>query len=50
MTIAKAKSIKEKGIALCHESQGFSANLRPVSLLMKSDLQPEQITEDVSRH
>ena len=47
MTIAKAKAIKEKGIALCHESQGFSANLRPVSLLMKSDLQPEQITEDV---
>lgn len=47
MTIAKAKAIKEKGIALCHESQGFSANLRPVSLLMKSDLKPEQITEDV---
>lgn len=47
MTIAKAKAIKEKGIALCHESQGFSANLRPVSLLMKTDLQPEQITEDV---
>lgn len=47
MTIAKAKSIKDKGIALCHESQGFSANLRPVSLLMKSELKPEQITEDV---
>lgn len=47
MTISKAKSIKDKGIALCHESQGFSANLRPVSLLMKSDLKPEQITEDV---
>lgn len=45
--VAKAKTIKEKGIALCHESQGFSANLRPVSLLMKSDLRPEQITEDV---
>lgn len=47
MTIVKSKSIKDKGIALCHESQGFSANLRPVSLLMKSDLEPEQITEDV---
>lgn len=45
--VIKAKTIKEKGIALCHESQGFSANLRPVSLLMKSDLAPEQITEDV---
>lgn len=47
MTIQKSKSIKDKGIALCHESQGFSANMRPVSLLMKSDLKPEQITEDV---
>ena len=47
MTIAKAKAIKEKGIALCHESQGYSANMRPVSLLMKSDLAPEQITKDV---
>lgn len=45
--ISKAKAIKEKGIALCHESQGFSANLRPVSLLMKSELNPEQVTEDV---
>lgn len=45
--LVKAKTIKEKGIALCHESQGFSANLRPVSLLMKSDLAPEQITKDV---
>ena len=45
--VTKAKTIKEKGIALCHESQGYSANLRPVSLLMKSDLTPEQITEDV---
>ena len=45
--ISKAKAIKEKGIALCHESQGYSANMRPVSLLMKSELAPEQITEDV---
>lgn len=45
--VVKSKTIKDKGIALCHESQGFSANLRPVSLLMKSDLAPEQITKDV---
>lgn len=45
--VNKSKTIKDKGIALCHESQGFSANLRPVSLLMKSDLKPEQITTDV---
>ena len=45
--VVKAKTIKDKGIALCHKSQGYSANLRPVSLLMKSDLAPEQITKDV---
>jgi len=40
------KAIKSKGIAICHEAQGFSANLRPVSLMMKAsleDLTPEQI-------
>lgn len=40
------KTIKEKGIALCHQVQNYSANLRPVSLLMKADvstLTPEQI-------
>lgn len=39
------KSIKSKGIALCHQAQGYSANLRPVSLMMKADvstLTPEQ--------
>lgn len=45
--VVKSKTIKDKGIALCHESQGYSANMRPVSLLMKSDLAPEQITKDV---
>lgn len=36
-TIApRGKRIKEKGIALCHESQGYSANRRPDSLLMKA--------------
>ncbi|WP_370956493.1 hypothetical protein [Enterobacter hormaechei] len=40
------KAIKEKGIAICHQVQNYSANLRPVSLLMKADvstLTPEQI-------
>ena len=36
--VKTGKRIKEKGIALCHESQGYSANLRPVSLLMKSGI------------
>jgi len=40
----KAKTIKEKGIALCHQSQGYSANLRPVSLMMKSKF--EDLTEE----
>lgn len=38
------KAIKEKGIALCHREQGFSANLRPVSLMMKSKI--EDLTEE----
>ncbi|MCY1700349.1 hypothetical protein OVA10_20135 [Lelliottia sp. SL45] len=39
------KAIKSKGIALTCAAQGYSANLRPVSLLMKADvstLTPEQ--------
>jgi len=36
---SKAKTMKEKGIALCHQMQGYSANLRPVSLLMKGRLE-----------
>ncbi|MCS2164988.1 hypothetical protein [Scandinavium manionii] len=39
------KAIKSKGIAICHEAQNYSANLRPVSLMMKAsldDLTPEQ--------
>lgn len=43
----KTITIKEKGIALCHKAQGYSANNRPVSLLMKSDLKPEQLTDDI---
>lgn len=41
------KRFKEKGIALCHIDQGYSANLRPASLLMKSDIKPENITVDL---
>ncbi|CAI2019398.1 Uncharacterised protein [Serratia quinivorans] len=32
-----APKYKSRGIALCHESQGYSANKRPNSLLMKSN-------------
>lgn len=35
-TAQRGKRIKDKGIALCHQSQGYSANLRPDSLLMKA--------------
>lgn len=34
----KTATIKLKGIALTHKEQGYSANLRPVSLLMKADV------------
>ena len=43
----RTKKIKSKGIALCHKLQGYGANNRPVSLLMKSDLSPDQLTKDV---
>lgn len=46
----KKKKIKDKGIALCHEAQGFSANKRPVSLLMKSDLKAEDLSEEVIKN
>lgn len=39
------KAFKDKGIALCHQAQDYSANLRPVSLMMKAsldELTPEQ--------
>lgn len=43
----RTRKIKSKGIALCHKLQGYGANNRPVSLLMKSELSPDQLTEDV---
>lgn len=41
------RKIKSKGIALCHKLQGYGANNRPISLLMKSELSPDQLTKDV---
>lgn len=38
LTPQKTATIKLKGIALTHEAQGFSANNRPVSLLMKANI------------
>lgn len=46
LNINKRKK-KEKGIALCHEAQGFSANKRPFSLLMKADIKAEDLSEDI---
>ena len=43
----RTKKIKSKGIALCHKLQGYGANNRPISLLMKSELSPDQLTKDV---
>lgn len=43
----RTRKIKSKGIALCHKLQGYGANNRPVSLLMKSELSPDQLTKDV---
>lgn len=43
----KVKILSSKGIALTCEAQNYSANNRPVSLLMKSDLKPEQLTTDI---
>lgn len=45
--IEKGKKIKSRGIALTHKDQGYSANNRPVSLLMKSDISPDNLTVDV---
>ncbi|WP_208715265.1 hypothetical protein [Pantoea cypripedii] len=47
-TAQRGKTIKEKGIALCHESQGYSANLRPDSLLMKAG-KPGMISLQVNK-
>lgn len=46
-SVEKARQVKSKGIALTHVDQGYSANQRPVSLLMKSDIAPDLLTVDV---
>lgn len=45
--VNKGRTVKSKGIALTHVDQGYSANQRPVSLLMKSDIAPDLLTVDV---
>lgn len=46
LEINKADNKKTPHLALCHESQGFSANNRPVSLLMKSGV---EFTEEIKK-
>lgn len=43
------RTIKDKGIALCHRDQGYSANMRHTSLMMKS-IKPEDLTEDIIKN
>lgn len=45
--IEKGRKIKSRGIALTHKDQGYSANNRPVSLLTKSDIDPNKLTVDI---
>lgn len=44
--VIKDKEGKRPHLALCHEAQGFSANNRSVSLLMKSGV---ELTEDITK-
>ena len=44
--VIKDKEGKRPHLALCHEAQGFSANNRSVSLLMKSGV---EFTEDITK-
>lgn len=45
--IEKSRKIKSRGIALTHRDQGYSANQRHVSLLTKSDVDPDKLTVDI---
>lgn len=45
--IEKGRKIKSRGIALTHKDQGYSANNRPVSLLTKSEIDPDKLTVDI---
>lgn len=45
--IEKGRQIKSRGIALTHKDQGYSANNRHVSLLTKSEVDPDKLTVDI---
>ena len=45
--IQKGRTIKSRGVALCHIDQGYSANGRHISLLTKSDVEPEKLTVEI---
>lgn len=47
--IEKGRRVKSRGIALTHKDQGYSANLRPVSLLTKSDIDPNTLTVEMMK-
>lgn len=49
-SVQKGRNIKSRGIALTHKDQGYSANQRPVSLLMKSDIDPATLTVDIIKN
>lgn len=48
--VQKGRNVKSRGIALTHKDQGYSANQRPISLLMKSDIDPANITVDIIKN
>lgn len=45
----KSRKIKSRGIALTHKDQGYSANQRSVSLLMKAEA-PENLTVEIIKN
>lgn len=45
--IEKGRQIKSRGIALTHKDQGYSANNRHVSLLTKSEVDPDKLTVEL---
>lgn len=45
--IEKGRKIKSRGIALTHKDQGYSANNRHISLLTKSEIDPDTLTPDI---
>ncbi|WP_284161618.1 hypothetical protein [Burkholderia pseudomallei] len=45
--VTKGRNVMSKGIALCHVEQGYSANKRAVSLLMKSNVESKEMTTEI---